>query len=116
DDARHLGANLLDRDVERLQNACGETLFLAQQAQQDVLGADVVVLERARLVLREYDDLTSPFSESLEHCLTSLPPLAAVQTVSFLSRGANGTRRTGVVAVGAWKDYRWKGGRIKRRL
>src|SRR5581483_9866660 len=70
DDARDLCAHLLDRDVERLEDARGETLLLAQQAEEDVLGADVVVLERPRLVLREYDDLASPFSESLEHSAT----------------------------------------------
>jgi hypothetical protein len=31
-----------------------------------VLGTDVVVLERPRLVLREDDDLASPFSEAFE--------------------------------------------------
>ena len=41
------------------------SLLLAQQAEQDVLRADVVV-EGAGLVLREDDDLASPFSESLE--------------------------------------------------
>ena len=66
DDARHLGAHLLDRDVEALEHARGETLLLAQQAEQDVLGADVVVLQRAGLVLREDDDLAGSFCESLE--------------------------------------------------
>ena len=66
DDAGDLRAHLLDRDVERLEHAGGETLLLAEQAEQDVLGADVVVLERPRLVLREDDDLASPFSEAFE--------------------------------------------------
>jgi hypothetical protein len=38
-----------------------------------VLGADVVVLERARFLLRENDDLPGPFRESLEHVLLVLP-------------------------------------------
>ena len=67
DDARDLGANLLDGDVERLEHARGETLLLAQQAEQDVLGADVVVLERAGLVLCEDDDLAGSLCEALEH-------------------------------------------------
>ncbi len=67
DDAHDLGAHPLDGDVERLEHARGETLLLAQQAEQDVLRADVVVLERARLLLRENDDLPGPFCESLEH-------------------------------------------------
>ena len=67
DDPRDLRAHLLDRDVERLEHARGEAFLLAQQPEQDVLRADVVVLERPRLVLRENDDLPSPFCESLEH-------------------------------------------------
>ena len=58
DDARHLGAHLLDGDVEALEHARGEPFLLAQQAEQDVLGADVVVLEGAGLVLGEDDDLS----------------------------------------------------------
>ena len=66
DDARDLRAHLFDGDVEGLEHARGEAFFLAQQAEQDVLGADVVVLQRPRLVLRENDDLPCPFSEALE--------------------------------------------------
>ena len=57
DDAHDLGADALDGDVERLEHARGEALLLAQQAEQDVLGADVVVLERPGLFLGEDDDL-----------------------------------------------------------
>ena len=67
DDAHDLRAHALDGDVEALEHARGETLLLAQQAEQDVLGADVVVLERPRLLLRENDHLPGPFCESLEH-------------------------------------------------
>ena len=66
DDARDLRAHLFDRDVEGLEHPRRETLFLAEQPEQDVLGADVVVLERPRLVLCEDDDLASPFSEAFE--------------------------------------------------
>src|SRR5207237_9322305 len=66
DDARNLSANLLDGDVERLEHAGGEPFFLAQEAEQDVLGADVVVLERPSLVLGENDDLPGPFGEAFE--------------------------------------------------
>src|SRR5438067_2380800 len=59
----------LDRDVEALEHACGEPLLLAQQPEQDVLGADVVVLERPRLLLGENDDLAGPFCESLKQCV-----------------------------------------------
>ncbi len=67
DDARDLRAHFLDRDVERLEHARGKTFLFAEEAEQDVLGADVVVLERACLVLGEDDNLTSPFSEAFEH-------------------------------------------------
>ena len=60
-------AHLLDGDVERLEHAGRQPLLLAQEAEEDVLRADVVVLEGARLVLREDDDLASPFGEPLEH-------------------------------------------------
>ena len=72
DDPGDLGANLLDRDVERLEHARGETLLLAEEPQQDVLGADVVVLQRPRLVLGEDDDLTSPLGEPLKQPSTPL--------------------------------------------
>ena len=66
DDPRDLRPHFLHRDVERLEYPRRETLFLAKQAEQDVLGADVVVLERPGLVLCEDDDLASPFSEAFE--------------------------------------------------
>ena len=72
DDAGDLRPHLLDRDVERLEHARGKPFLLAQQAEQDVLRSDVVVLQCPRLVLRENDDLTSPFGESLEQPSTPL--------------------------------------------
>jgi hypothetical protein len=67
DDAHDLRAHALHRDVQALEHAGREALFLPQQAEQDVLGPDVVVLERPRLFLREDHDLAGPFCESLEH-------------------------------------------------
>src|SRR5215204_5049399 len=67
----HILLGLL-RDVERLEHACRETFLLAEQSQQDVLGADVVVLQRPRLILGKDDDLTSPLGESLKQ--PSMPP------------------------------------------
>src|SRR3954463_5653988 len=77
DDAHDLCADALDRDVERLEDPSGKALLLAEQAEEDVLSADVVVLERSRLFLRENDDLAGPFRESLEHALLVLPAGAA---------------------------------------
>src|SRR5439155_5584100 len=62
-----------DGDVERLENARGETFLLTEEAEEDVLGADVVVLEGAGLVLGEDDNLPGAFSEALEHCGSLLP-------------------------------------------
>src|SRR5207247_654718 len=59
DDAGDLRAHLLDGDVEGLEDSRGETFLLTEQAKEDVLGADVVVLERPGLVLGEDDNLAS---------------------------------------------------------
>jgi hypothetical protein len=67
DDAHDLCAHPLDGDVEALEDAGRKALLLAQQTQEDVLRADVVVLERARLFLRENDHLPGALCESLEH-------------------------------------------------
>jgi hypothetical protein len=67
----NLGAHLLDRDVERLEHARGETFLLAQQAEQDVLRADVVVLQRPRLVLGEDDDCRARSVKRSNNCVPS---------------------------------------------
>jgi hypothetical protein len=60
-------ARTSDGDVERLEHARGEALLLAQKAKQDVLGADVVVLEGPRLVLSKDYYLTSSLGEAFKH-------------------------------------------------
>ena len=67
DDPHDLGAHALDGDVQRLEDARRKSLLLAQQSQQDVLRADVVVLELPRLFLCEDDDLAGSLCKSLEH-------------------------------------------------
>src|SRR5262249_19490146 len=56
------------RDVqpEQSQDARGEAVLLEQQAEQKVLGADVVVSQLAGLVLREDDRVPCPLGESAE--------------------------------------------------
>jgi len=66
DDPSDLRAHFFDGDVETLEHASRQALLFTEQAEQDVLCADVVVLQRPRLVLGEDDDLTCPFSESFE--------------------------------------------------
>ena len=51
------GANLVQADAEALEHAGGDAFALAHQAEEQVLGADVVVVQPARLVDRELDDL-----------------------------------------------------------
>ena len=55
-DADDLVADLVEVDAERLQDAGGDPLALADEAEQQVLRADVVVAEAARLVDRQLDD------------------------------------------------------------
>src|SRR5918994_1919559 len=73
DDAHDLGTHALHGDVEALEDAGRQALLLAQQAEQDVLGPDVVVLQRPRFLLGEDDHLTGSLCESLEHGGAVLP-------------------------------------------
>src|SRR5439155_784501 len=56
----HSLARRLELDAERLQHAGSDTLALARDAEQEVLGADVTVTELTSLVDRELDDLLDP--------------------------------------------------------
>ena len=77
DDAHDLRAHALDGDVQRLENPCGQALFLAEQPEQDVLRPDVVVLELPRLFLSKDDDLAGSLCESLEHVSYLFKPLSS---------------------------------------
>ena len=55
-DADDLVAHLVEVDAERLEDAGGDALALADEAEEQVLGADVVVAEAAGLVDGELDD------------------------------------------------------------
>src|SRR4029079_17432188 len=57
----------LERDVEALQRLGGDALALVDQAEQDVLGADVVVGEHAGLFLGQHEHAAGSVSEPLEH-------------------------------------------------
>src|SRR5690606_15736853 len=67
DDLLHLGADGVERDAERVERLRGDTFTLVDQAQEDVLGADVVVVEHPRLFLGKDDHPTCTVGESLEH-------------------------------------------------
>ena len=56
-----------NRDLKRLQNTGGRAPFFAQQPEQDVLGADVVVAQRPGLFLSQDDHLAGALGKSLKH-------------------------------------------------
>ena len=66
-DPDHLRAHPFHGDVERLEDSGSQALLLAQQAEQDVLGADVVVLQDPGFLLGQDDHLAGPFCKALEH-------------------------------------------------
>ncbi len=58
--ADDLVAHLVQVDAERLEHARGDALALAHETQQEVLRADVVVAQAARLVDGQLDDPLGP--------------------------------------------------------
>ena len=66
DDLLHLGAHGLEGDAERLERLGGDTFALVDEAEQDVLGPDVVVVEQARFLLGEDNDPSRSVGEALE--------------------------------------------------
>src|SRR6185312_7109704 len=59
-DPDDLVANLVEVDAQRLQDAGRDAFALADETQQQVLGADVVVTEASSLVDGELDDALRP--------------------------------------------------------
>ena len=75
EDAGGLGADPLEVDAQALQDAGRDALALPHQAEQQVLGADVVVVEAARLIDGEFDDLLGARREAdlAEHGAVAAP-------------------------------------------
>ena len=67
DDLLDLAAHGLERDAERLEGLGGDALALVDQPEQDVLGADVAVVQQTGFFLREHHDSPSPVGEAFEH-------------------------------------------------
>ena len=67
DDLLDLAAHRFEGDAEALESLRGDAFSLVDQPEQDVLGADVAVVEEACLLLGEHDDSPSPVSEAFEH-------------------------------------------------
>ena len=63
-------AHGFERDAERLERFGRDALALVDQAEQDVLGPDVVVVEHSRLFLGENDHTAGPVGKPLEHLAT----------------------------------------------
>ena len=57
-------ADLVQVHAQRLQDACGDTLALTYEAQQQVLRADVVVTQTAGFVDGQLDDTLSAWGQS----------------------------------------------------
>ena len=62
----HSFSNRFERDVERVEGPGRDPLALMEQTEQDVLGADEIVVELACLLLREDEHTSRPVGEPLE--------------------------------------------------
>ena len=82
DDELDGGADLGQLDVHVLEHARGDTLALADEAEQQVLGADVVVVEPLRLVLSERQDLPCAVSELVEAIHSIERPLSTSRALT----------------------------------
>ena len=83
DDPDNLGADALHGYVEGFQNPRGQSLFLAEKAEQDVLGADVVVLQGSCFLLGEDDYLTCAFCKSLEQKFLATSNLSVWMSIGY---------------------------------
>src|SRR5207302_10653217 len=72
DDLLDLIADGFERDAERLEGLGGDALTLVDEAEQDVLGADVVVVEEPCLLLGQNDDPPGTIREAFEQETASL--------------------------------------------
>src|SRR5437868_5085250 len=66
DDLLHPLPRRVEADAERLQDPRRDPVAFADEAQHDVLGADVVVIEQPGFFLRQDDDPPRPVGEPLE--------------------------------------------------
>jgi hypothetical protein len=71
DDLLDLAADAVEVDVHGLEHTRGDAVTLLDQAEQDVLRADVLVVEALGFAAGEAHDLACAFSESVEHLRVS---------------------------------------------
>ncbi len=81
DDLLDLAAHAFERDSQRLERLRGHALTLVDEAQEDVLRADVVVVEHPGFFLSQDDDAPRAIGEPFEH-----------RTPSHSPAGGSGTR------------------------
>ena len=67
DDLFHLGAHGFQGDAHRLQGLRRHAFTFVNQPEQDVLGADVVVVEHARFFLGQHDDPAGTVGKPFKH-------------------------------------------------
>ncbi len=67
DDLDDLGPHRLEVDAEALQGPRRDALTLVDQPEQDVLGADVVVIEEPGFLLGQHHHPAGSVGESLKH-------------------------------------------------
>src|SRR5581483_9363476 len=79
DDLLHLLPHGIQADFERLLRLGRDTLALADEAEQDVLGADVVVLKPPGFFLSQDHNPPGPVAKPLKH---RLPPRATEQNLA----------------------------------
>ena len=93
DDLLDLLADALERDAEGLERLGGDALTLVDQAQEDVLGADVVVVEHPGLFLGQDDHAAGSVGEPFEHLLHSPRPAGPALPFPGAWEGAPDIRR-----------------------
>lgn len=67
----YLGTNRLEADAEAFQAAGSNAFALMNEAEEDVLGAYVVVVKQPCFFLSEYYDSPGSVGESFKHLITS---------------------------------------------
>ena len=75
-DLHDLESHRLEADAHALQGPGGDTLAFVDETEQDVLGADVVVVEQPRFFLGQNHDPACPVGEPLEQLATSYVTVA----------------------------------------
>ena len=66
DDEFDCGTDLAQLDAEVVEDLGGDTVAFAHQAEEEVLGADVVVVEPLRLFLGQSQDAARSFRKFVE--------------------------------------------------